>query len=543
MLPTRKATRNLVGKTLTELDVQKKYDDITQSKHRISKAEAIKAIKRFFKPGDIEVTAKNVPLICPLSKSRIVTPVRGLFCKHVECFDLRSFLEYHTNDAYWECPFTFCRTKLNCDQLRFDEFFSSILQNTRSTIAEAEIRPDGTWTSIKPSVMGAIVIKEEEPDEPQAPQAAASASIPVKEEPLEELSAEGAKDAVNFNAANPKSLVIRRVANATFKAAQNVKRNAIRRQWKRGAVMKAGCKHQGISKGSSKTQHSQATPTARGQRCKKAKLLASPATMEDHAPAEQSPATIWQTSLPKPLSEATQHSTDAAGPSLSKAANESTTSERFVRGTTGEDEQAQRALIRNPPAHSKISESNPTTLLAAKDLVRTTPAPHDSESRPARVPSPSKKNPSTWVSCRCGITKAEWTQGLHDGLNCDVMKRLLEKYRTLGFYQSPKGLRQTARKASASYPVDPAGVSPSRKKNQNAWMSCRCGITKAEWDRGLHDGLRCDVMKRLLENYRTLGYQPPKGPIQTARKTSGSEHSIQLGVGPSRVTTKAPPPP
>ncbi|KAH7668118.1 hypothetical protein AAVH_43045, partial [Aphelenchoides avenae] len=55
----------LVGKTLTELDVQKKYEEIVQSKHRFSKNDTMKEIKRFFKSREIEATAKTVPLICP----------------------------------------------------------------------------------------------------------------------------------------------------------------------------------------------------------------------------------------------------------------------------------------------------------------------------------------------------------------------------------------------------------------------------------------------------------------------------------------------
>lgn len=112
-------------------------------------------------------------------------------------------------------------------------------------------------------------------------------------------------------------------------------------------------------------------------------------------------------------------------------------------------------------------------------------------------------------------------------------------------------------------------------------------MTEAEWSRGLHEGLTCDVMKQLLENYRSLGYKPPK-PLkpkkvyeettmkasktakgtamkasktapkqtatkaskkivkQTATKASGSGPSMRLGVGTNRAvcgTTKAPPPP
>ena len=37
--------------------------------------------------------AARLSLQCPLSHMRIVTPVRSVKCKHLECFDLSSYLQ------------------------------------------------------------------------------------------------------------------------------------------------------------------------------------------------------------------------------------------------------------------------------------------------------------------------------------------------------------------------------------------------------------------------------------------------------------------
>lgn len=126
-----------VGSELSLHEVRQKYDEIRQGPE-IKREETLHLVQQFFEADDVEVNAKKVSLICPVrdqvtylvsdgsygikvSKRRIQDAVRGSRCRHIECFDLRSYLEYHTNLAYWECPFTFCREQVTCDQLRVDE--------------------------------------------------------------------------------------------------------------------------------------------------------------------------------------------------------------------------------------------------------------------------------------------------------------------------------------------------------------------------------------------------------------------------------------
>ncbi|KAH7710652.1 MIZ zinc finger protein [Aphelenchoides avenae] len=121
MQACRKATRKSAGGALSENEVQDEYGRICSSSFRISQADAVAAVIRYFEQGEVEVTSKKVSLLCPISKTRIKDPARGVDCKHLECFDLRSYLEYHTQIVFWDCPFEFCKAKVHLDSVRIDE--------------------------------------------------------------------------------------------------------------------------------------------------------------------------------------------------------------------------------------------------------------------------------------------------------------------------------------------------------------------------------------------------------------------------------------
>lgn|SRR5690606_10543709 len=53
---------------------------------------------------DIEATASNMPLRCPLSTLRIQVPIRSKACTHNRCVDANSFLELQTQAPTWACP-------------------------------------------------------------------------------------------------------------------------------------------------------------------------------------------------------------------------------------------------------------------------------------------------------------------------------------------------------------------------------------------------------------------------------------------------------
>ncbi len=53
---------------------------------------------------EIETSTLKASLLCPLMKCRIKIPGRSTLCKHVQCFDLFSYLSMNEKKPTWNCP-------------------------------------------------------------------------------------------------------------------------------------------------------------------------------------------------------------------------------------------------------------------------------------------------------------------------------------------------------------------------------------------------------------------------------------------------------
>jgi len=42
--------------------------------------------------------------VCPISRTEIETPVRGIECKHYQCFDLKTYISFSYARNSWQCP-------------------------------------------------------------------------------------------------------------------------------------------------------------------------------------------------------------------------------------------------------------------------------------------------------------------------------------------------------------------------------------------------------------------------------------------------------
>lgn len=94
--------------------------------------------------NDFELASETVSLTCPCSMVRIQTPVRSTSCKHVQCFDLFSFLKLQQHVPLWTCPI--------CDipilykkKLRVDFFFKSLLESVSDKYDLVVLKPDGSY--------------------------------------------------------------------------------------------------------------------------------------------------------------------------------------------------------------------------------------------------------------------------------------------------------------------------------------------------------------------------------------------------------------
>jgi hypothetical protein len=94
---------------------------------------------------EIETSTYKMSLMCPLMKFRIQIPGRSSLCKHVQCFDLESYLMMNEKKPTWNCPV--CDQQAPFDTLIIDGLFINILKAC-TDCEEVQFMPDGEWTRV-----------------------------------------------------------------------------------------------------------------------------------------------------------------------------------------------------------------------------------------------------------------------------------------------------------------------------------------------------------------------------------------------------------
>lgn len=105
------------------------------------------------------VISNKLKLRCPLSFERVVIPVRGETCQHLQCFGLGAYLESNVKmralNNRWTCPV--CANVLRPRDLRIDGYVDRVLGETQEHVEEVLIMPEGQYR----------VIEEERPKAPR----------------------------------------------------------------------------------------------------------------------------------------------------------------------------------------------------------------------------------------------------------------------------------------------------------------------------------------------------------------------------------------
>uniref|UniRef100_H9FXI4 Zinc finger MIZ domain-containing protein 2 isoform 2 n=1 Tax=Macaca mulatta TaxID=9544 RepID=H9FXI4_MACMU len=129
-------------------------------KKRLLPAEhCITKIKRNFSSGTIpgtpgpngedgvEQTAIKVSLKCPITFRRIQLPARGHDCRHIQCFDLESYLQLNCERGTWRCPV--CNKTALLEGLEVDQYMWGILNAIQhSEFEEVTIDPTCSWRPV-----------------------------------------------------------------------------------------------------------------------------------------------------------------------------------------------------------------------------------------------------------------------------------------------------------------------------------------------------------------------------------------------------------
>ncbi|XP_015920407.1 zinc finger MIZ domain-containing protein 1 isoform X3 [Parasteatoda tepidariorum] len=95
----------------------------------------------------VEQTAIKVSLKCPITFKRITLPARGQECKHIQCFDLESYLQLNCERGAWRCPV--CNKPALLEGLEVDQYIWGILTNlSNSDVEEVTIDSTASWKPV-----------------------------------------------------------------------------------------------------------------------------------------------------------------------------------------------------------------------------------------------------------------------------------------------------------------------------------------------------------------------------------------------------------
>jgi hypothetical protein len=92
---------------------------------------------------EIETNDLKVSLMCPLMKFRMNLPGRATTCKHVQCFDLESYLMMNEKKPTWNCPV--CDQNASYDNLIIDSLNQEIIKESGTDVEEVVFDKDGSW--------------------------------------------------------------------------------------------------------------------------------------------------------------------------------------------------------------------------------------------------------------------------------------------------------------------------------------------------------------------------------------------------------------
>ncbi|ETO82339.1 hypothetical protein F444_03499 [Phytophthora nicotianae P1976] len=96
---------------------------------------------------DVVATVTMLSVRCPLGLCVINLPARGIHCKHLQCFDLKTFMMFSkkARSKAWRC--TVCHRFIKATDLRIDPYLKKLLAEVEGEdeLEEVEIFPDGSW--------------------------------------------------------------------------------------------------------------------------------------------------------------------------------------------------------------------------------------------------------------------------------------------------------------------------------------------------------------------------------------------------------------
>ncbi|KAH6830031.1 hypothetical protein C2S53_004148 [Perilla frutescens var. hirtella] len=91
----------------------------------------------------------RITLNCPISFRRIKTPVKGISCKHIQCFDFDNYVDMNSRRPSWRCPH--CNQHLSFSDIRIDQKMCKILKEVGPNVSDIIVSSDGSWNAVMES--------------------------------------------------------------------------------------------------------------------------------------------------------------------------------------------------------------------------------------------------------------------------------------------------------------------------------------------------------------------------------------------------------
>ncbi|KAI9108345.1 hypothetical protein K1719_020536 [Acacia pycnantha] len=104
------------------------------------------AVTSFDSDSDIIEGPSQISLNCPISFTRLKTPVKGRSCKHYQCFDFDNFVKINSRRPSWRCPH--CNQYFCYADICLDRHMVEVLKSVGDNVSEVVISADGSWKAV-----------------------------------------------------------------------------------------------------------------------------------------------------------------------------------------------------------------------------------------------------------------------------------------------------------------------------------------------------------------------------------------------------------
>ncbi|GMI95474.1 PROTEIN INHIBITOR OF ACTIVATED STAT LIKE 2 [Hibiscus trionum] len=96
--------------------------------------------------SDLIEGPSRISLKCPISRTRIRTPVKGDACKHLQCFDFNNYVDINSRRPSWRCPH--CNQHVCYTNIRIDQNMVKVLKEVAGDVSDVIISADGSWKAV-----------------------------------------------------------------------------------------------------------------------------------------------------------------------------------------------------------------------------------------------------------------------------------------------------------------------------------------------------------------------------------------------------------